>query len=221
MTFCYVQALTFKFCMSRNVRKRTFGHVPSTKTQISLRIRAVWSESSLSAWSNFASLAIQNAPSEDSDQTAQMRSLIWIFAGRICREILFVRCGSYLFFVRLLTWYYHLALSSFFRTSGRFIHPSVKSILFKTRIIVFDSSTEYTGLTFAALYTKTKHFLQTEEIPMRRLYTVGYLLFFFFFFFFFCLLFFLSVCLTDMQTATTDMSNYTRNTGMKGLKPFM
>ena len=39
---------------------------------------AVWSESSLSAWRIFASLAIQNAPSEDSDQTARMRSLIWI-----------------------------------------------------------------------------------------------------------------------------------------------
>ena len=43
--------------VSRNVRKRTFWHVGRTKTQISLRIRAVWSVS-LSAWSNFASLAI-------------------------------------------------------------------------------------------------------------------------------------------------------------------
>ena len=31
-----------------------------------------------------ALVAIQNAPSEDSDQTARMRRLIWIFAGRIC-----------------------------------------------------------------------------------------------------------------------------------------
>ena len=36
--------------MSRNVRKRTFWHVLPTKIQISLRIRAVWSESSLSAF---------------------------------------------------------------------------------------------------------------------------------------------------------------------------
>ena len=42
-----------------------------TKTQISLRIRAVWSNSSLSAWRNFASLASQNVPGEGSDQTAQ------------------------------------------------------------------------------------------------------------------------------------------------------
>ena len=32
--------------MSRKVRKRTFGHVRPAKIQISLRIRAVWSESS-------------------------------------------------------------------------------------------------------------------------------------------------------------------------------
>ena len=53
--------------MGRNVRHRTFLHVRSMKTQISLRVRAVWSESPLSAWRNFESLAIQNAPSDDSD----------------------------------------------------------------------------------------------------------------------------------------------------------
>ena len=35
--------------MVRNVRKRTFGHMHPAKIQISLRIRAVWSESSLGA----------------------------------------------------------------------------------------------------------------------------------------------------------------------------
>ena len=39
-----------------------------TKTLISLRIRPVKSEPLLSARRNFASLAIQDAPSEDSDQ---------------------------------------------------------------------------------------------------------------------------------------------------------
>ena len=33
--------------------------------------------------------SFRNAPSEDSDQTAQLRRLIWIFAGRLCRK---VRC---------------------------------------------------------------------------------------------------------------------------------
>ena len=53
--------------MSRNVRKRTFWQVRPKSTQIRLCIRIVLSESSFSAWRNFASLAIQNAPSEDSD----------------------------------------------------------------------------------------------------------------------------------------------------------
>ena len=34
-----------------------------------------------------ASLAIQNAPSEDSDQTSRMRRLIGIFAGRTCAQV--------------------------------------------------------------------------------------------------------------------------------------
>ena len=44
------------------------------KTQISLHIYAVWSESSLFAWWNSASLTIQNAPSEDSDQTVSAQA---------------------------------------------------------------------------------------------------------------------------------------------------
>ena len=47
-------------------------------------------QSSLSAWRNFASLAIQNPPSEDSDQTAQMRRLIWIFSVRTCPKVRFL-----------------------------------------------------------------------------------------------------------------------------------
>ena len=36
--------------MLRKVRKRSFGHVCSEQIQISLRIRTVWSESSLGAF---------------------------------------------------------------------------------------------------------------------------------------------------------------------------
>ena len=43
------------------------------KTQIRLRMREVWSESSLSAWRNFASLAIQNAPSRDSEHISEKK----------------------------------------------------------------------------------------------------------------------------------------------------
>ena len=56
--------------------------VHSAKTQISLGIRPVWSESSLSAWRKLGSLATHWAHSKDSDQTGQMPRLIWVFAGR-------------------------------------------------------------------------------------------------------------------------------------------
>ena len=62
--------------------------VHPAKTQISLGIRPVWSESSLSAWRNLGSLATHWAHSEDSDQTGQMPRLIWVFAG--CTVILLV-----------------------------------------------------------------------------------------------------------------------------------
>ena len=55
--------------------------VRPAKTQISLGIRPVWSESSLCAWRNLGSLATHWAHSEDSDRTGQMPRLIWVFAG--------------------------------------------------------------------------------------------------------------------------------------------
>ena len=56
--------------------------VRPAKTQISLGIRPVWSESSLSAWRSIESLATHWAHSEDSDQTGRMPRLIWVFAER-------------------------------------------------------------------------------------------------------------------------------------------
>ena len=56
--------------------------VRPAKTQISLGIRPVWSESSLSAWRKHWSLATHWAHTEDSDQTGRMPRLIWVFAGR-------------------------------------------------------------------------------------------------------------------------------------------
>ena len=52
-----------------------------SEIQISLGIRPVWSESSLSAWRKLQFLATHWAHSKDSDQTGQMPRLIRIFAG--------------------------------------------------------------------------------------------------------------------------------------------
>ena len=55
------------------------------KTQISLGICPVWSESSLWAWRNLGSLVTHWVHSENTDQTGQterMPRLIWVFAER-------------------------------------------------------------------------------------------------------------------------------------------
>ena len=70
--------------------KPTKWHVRPVKTQISLGIRPVWSESSLSAWRKFGSLATHWAHSEDTDQTGRMPRLVWVFAGRSSHFVGFV-----------------------------------------------------------------------------------------------------------------------------------
>ena len=52
------------------------------KIQINLRIRTVWSESSLGAFWIAYDAKFLHAENEDSDQTARMRKLIWAFVGR-------------------------------------------------------------------------------------------------------------------------------------------
>ena len=64
--------------------------VRPAKTQISLGIRLVWSESSLCARWVAKDTAFLRADSEDSDQTGRMPRLIWGFAGRTCHFIGFV-----------------------------------------------------------------------------------------------------------------------------------
>ena len=73
--------------------KPTKWHVRPAKTQISLGIRRVWSESSLSAWRKLGSLATHWAHSEDFDQTGRMPgadlSLHWAhshFVGFVMRR---------------------------------------------------------------------------------------------------------------------------------------
>ena len=64
--------------MSENVPVRP------AKIQISLRIRAVWSESSLGAFWLAKDGKFLHADNEDSDQTARMSRLIWVIVGRTC-----------------------------------------------------------------------------------------------------------------------------------------
>ena len=77
--------------MGRDVRKQTIGHVRLAKIQISLRIRAVWSESSLGKFWIAKGAKFLHADNEDSDQTAWMHKLIWVFVGRTCQKVRFLR----------------------------------------------------------------------------------------------------------------------------------
>ena len=74
--------------------KPTKWHMRPAMTQISLGIRPVWSESSLSAWRKLGSLATHWAHSEDSDQTGRMPRLIWVFVGRTATLLVLSWGGS-------------------------------------------------------------------------------------------------------------------------------
>ena len=78
----------------RHVKTNKMSVHPA-KTQISLGIRPVSSEFSLSAWRNLGSWATQRAHSEDSDQTGRMSRLIWVFAGRTLILLVLSCRGSY------------------------------------------------------------------------------------------------------------------------------
>ena len=73
--------------------------VRPAKTQISLGIRPVWSESLLSAWRKLGSLTTHWAHSEDFDQTVWMPRLIRVFAGRTVSLFVLSWDGSYVRFM--------------------------------------------------------------------------------------------------------------------------
>ena len=77
--------------MSPSMTKPTKWPVHPGKTQISLGICPVWSESSLSAWKNMGSLATHWVHSEDCDRTGWMPRLIWVFAECTGHIVRFVR----------------------------------------------------------------------------------------------------------------------------------
>ena len=62
--------------------KPTKWLVRPAKTEISLGIRPVWSESSLCAQWVAKDPRFLYADNEDSDRTGRMPRLIWVFAGR-------------------------------------------------------------------------------------------------------------------------------------------
>ena len=85
----------FRYYFSRLMTKRTKWPVRPAKTQISLGIRPVWSEPSLSAWRKVGPLAPHWAHSEDSNQAGRMPRLIRVFAGRTVILLVLTWGGSF------------------------------------------------------------------------------------------------------------------------------
>ena len=78
----------------------------SAKTQISLCIHPVWSESSLCAQWIAQDPRFLDADSEDSDQTERMPRLIWVFAGRTLILLVLSWDGSFEDHIHSLGWQY-------------------------------------------------------------------------------------------------------------------
>ena len=75
------------FTLRKRMAKPTKRLWRPAKTQISLRIHTISSRSSMFAWRKIASMAIEDTSSEDSDQNARMRRLIWNLAVRTWRKV--------------------------------------------------------------------------------------------------------------------------------------
>ena len=78
--------------------------VRPAKTQISLGICPVWSESSLCAQWLAKDPIFLHADSEDSDQTGRMSRLIWVFAGCTVTLLVLSWGGSYILYY--ISWDY-------------------------------------------------------------------------------------------------------------------
>ena len=108
----FITTITIKFDESFRLNTLVFEpprdktnkvSVRPAKTQISLGIRLVWSESLLSAWRKLGPLATHWAHSEDSDQTGWMPRLIWVFAGRTVILLVLSWGGSFFTYLDVRT----------------------------------------------------------------------------------------------------------------------
>ena len=88
-------ATSTKLWLGRRITKPIKWQVRPAKTQISLGIRPVWSESSLCALWVAKDPMLLHVNSEDSDQTGRMPRLIRVFAGRTIILLVLLWGGSF------------------------------------------------------------------------------------------------------------------------------
>ena len=136
--------LSFNYHQIPTLWKPTKWVCPA-KTQISLGIRPVWLESSLTAWRKLGSLATDQAHSEDADQTGWTPRLIWVFAGRTVTSLVLSCHGSYVSMInisgvkrRTIYEYHRVQVNQTTIKEGTIVvmmpNPSMSSILFNPHL---------------------------------------------------------------------------------------
>ena len=90
--------------------------VRPAKIQISLRIRAVWSESSLDAFWIAKDAKFLHVHNEDTDQTVRMHRLILDFVGCTCQKVRFLtlRTQMYLFISNAILFFFFFLFFIFY-----------------------------------------------------------------------------------------------------------
>ena len=76
------------------------------KIQISLRIRAIWSESSQGEFRIAKDAKFLHADNEDSNQTARKRRPIWVIVGRTCHKVRFLTSRIVLITENYYIWFH-------------------------------------------------------------------------------------------------------------------
>ena len=131
--------------------------VRPAKTQISLGIRPVWSESSLCAQWVDKGPSFLHADSKDSDQTGRMPRLIWVFAGRTLILLVLSFRGS--FVSPFAKWkrsmsikIHYISVEVYFKSEKLFLNNNGTRSLRSIVSIIFSEMDRYTILTVYLYY---------------------------------------------------------------------
>ena len=147
-----------------STEKPTKWPVCPTRTQNSLDIRPVWSETLPSTWRNLGSLPTHWTHSEDSGQTARMRRLIWVFAGRTCHFIvLFASAPTHLT-------YLHFNVST--ESTGVRKHQEVKQIKHTQSILCAKTNTRNRDCKFRTSLVTTQNVKMSRDMTKPTKMTV-------------------------------------------------
>ena len=129
--------------MSQRTTKPTIRLMRPAKTQISLCIRAVWSESSLISCASLSLRAIERGINEKPRHTGWMYRLIWVFIGHtdliigfVMRSLIYLSRGT-AFPTRLLLCPVKTEISLSMCRALLWL-PSIQSVITKTYLYNFD-----------------------------------------------------------------------------------